>query len=87
MLHLAFRKECGFYNQKPVPKKTEYLGEVKKAQTFAVLLLACIHEPAARILPCFSQSCQDGIASSSHLTKDLKCLQFFCFVFYRQILN
>lgn len=87
MLHLAFRKECVFYNQKPVPKETDHLGEVEVAQAFAIVLLACIHESVARTLLCSSKSCQDGVVSSSHLTRDLKCLQFFCFVFYRQILN
>lgn len=32
MLHLAFRKECVFYNEKPVLNETEHLEEVEEAQ-------------------------------------------------------
>lgn len=65
MLRLSFGKESSFYNQKPVPKETEHLGAVEEAQTFAILLLACVHEPAPRILLFSSKSCQDGVVFQS----------------------
>lgn len=84
MLHLAFREKLWEFliTKRPIPNKTEHLEEAKKAQTFATLLPFGFHllcEPAANLLLCSSQSCHDGIVSSSHLRKEFEILTVLLF--------
>lgn len=79
MLHLAFREKlCGlgfFYNQK-ANSKQKWASWSEKGSNLCNSVwpfgLHLLHEPAAKILLCSSQSCCDGLVSSSHLTKELK---------------